>query len=122
MSAPGPQVVNNVKKYRFEIMADGRLAGTAEDRRSGSTTAFLHTVVEPEGKGWGLQAGAVARAGVDTCREERAAVLPFCPFIRGFIQRHPLYDLVPPAPPAVSLLAPAGRAEPFRPAPRRAAR
>jgi hypothetical protein len=38
----------------------------------------------------------LARNALDATRDAGSPVLPFCPFIRGHIQRHPAYlDLVP---------------------------
>jgi uncharacterized protein len=80
---------------RFEALVDGTVAGFAEYRRRGSSVAFTHTVVEPEFEGHGV-GSALARGALDAVRAEGASVLPFCPFIRSWIQRHPDYvDLVP---------------------------
>ena len=74
---------------------DGRAAGFAEYQRSGSTVSFTHTEIDPsfEGRGFG---SILAGGALDATRQQRSSVLPFCPFIRGYIQRHPDYlDLVP---------------------------
>jgi uncharacterized protein len=95
MTARDPLVVDNVKDSRYEVLMDGQVAGVAEYRRRRSTIAFLHTVIDPEWEGRGLGA-ILARSALDASRKKGAAVLPFCPFIRGYIQRHPDYlDLVP---------------------------
>jgi predicted GNAT family acetyltransferase len=93
MSATG--VVDNTAESRFEILADGELAGYAVYRTDGAALAFTHTVVEPrfEGKGIG---SALAAGALNAARERGVPVLPYCPFIRSYIQRHPVYvDLVP---------------------------
>jgi redox-sensitive bicupin YhaK (pirin superfamily)/predicted GNAT family acetyltransferase len=90
-----PQVNNNPDKSRFEIRADGELAGFAEYHRSGHEIAFIHTEIDPRFGGRGL-AGLLARAALDSARAQGLAVLPYCPFIRGWITKHPEYvDLVP---------------------------
>ncbi|GIJ24476.1 GNAT family N-acetyltransferase [Micromonospora lutea] len=90
-----PTVVDNPSAGRFEIVVDGQVAGFAEYRRRKGNVSFTHTVIESdfEGRGLGSQ---LARGALDAVREEGSGALPFCPFIRGYIQRHPEYlDLVP---------------------------
>jgi predicted GNAT family acetyltransferase len=76
--------------------------------------AFIHTVIEPRFEGRGL-GSLLARGALDATREAGFRVLPFCPFIRGYIERHPAYlDLVPAERRAEFTLAPAS-GEPARP-------
>jgi predicted GNAT family acetyltransferase len=71
------------------------VAGFADYRRRGSTISFTHTVIDPSFEGRGL-GSILARGALDAARDAGMAVLPFCPFIRRYIQRHPAYlDLVP---------------------------
>lgn len=88
-------VADNPRASRFEITVDGKVAGFAAYERDGSTVSFTHTEIEPrfEGKGLG---SALARGALDATRAGGRSVLPFCPFIRGYVERHPDYvDLVP---------------------------
>jgi predicted GNAT family acetyltransferase len=88
-------VTDNAEKSRFEIQDGGELAGFAEYHRSGNEIAFIHTEVDPRFEGRGL-AGKLARAALDAAREQGLDVLPYCPFIRAWIGKHPEYtDLVP---------------------------
>jgi predicted GNAT family acetyltransferase len=89
------EVHENPDQSRFEVFADGELAGFAVYRRSPGQLAFVHTEIADAFEGHGL-GSRLATAALDAAREEGAAVLPFCPFIRGFIARHPEYaELVP---------------------------
>jgi uncharacterized protein len=102
-----PQVVDNPGASRFELLVDGEVAGYAEYRRTKSSVAFIHTVIEPAFEGRGL-GSVLARGALDATRAAGSSVLPFCPFIRGYIQRHPAYlDLVPADRRAQFELAPA---------------
>jgi uncharacterized protein len=57
----------------------------------------MHTEVAEKFGGRGL-ASALIRSALDTVRERGGQVLPYCPFVKAFIQKHPDYaDLVPPA-------------------------
>ena len=90
-----PTVVDNPEAGRFEVLVAGEVAGFAEYRRTKAATAFTHTVVDPAFEGRGL-GSVLARGALDATREAGSPVLPFCPFIRGYIRRHPEYvDLVP---------------------------
>ena len=95
MTDSAPVVVDVPAARRFEVLVDGRVAGFAEYRRTSSSVSFTHTVVDAEFEGRGL-GSVLARGALDASREAGLAVLPFCPFIRGSVERHPAYlDLVP---------------------------
>jgi predicted GNAT family acetyltransferase len=89
------KVVDNPEKGRFEIHDGDEVAGFAEYHLHGNEIALLHTEVADRFEGQGL-GGTLARHVLDDARERDRAVLPYCPFIRGWITRHPDYvDLVP---------------------------
>lgn len=90
-----PAVVNDPDGHRYEIRADDQLAGFAEYRtRADGTVVFTHTQIEPAFDGRGL-GGQLARAALDDVRSRGVRVVPRCPFIAGWIERHPDYrDLV----------------------------
>jgi predicted GNAT family acetyltransferase len=82
---------------RFEVRVGGELAGFAEYRRRGDLIAFIHTEVDPAFEGRGLGSSLIVYA-LDSARDAGLSVLPFCPFVRGFVDRHHDYlDLVPAA-------------------------
>ena len=91
----GRRVVDNLAASRFQLLVDGEVAGFADYQRRETTISFTHTVIDSKFKGRGL-GGALARGALDAARDDGSAVLPFCPFIRRYIQRHPAYlELVP---------------------------
>jgi uncharacterized protein len=78
-------------QQRYEARIEGELAGFAQYIRTDELVVFTHTEVDPsyEGKGVG---SALAQFGLDDVRDEgRRRVLPLCPFIKGWIGRHPDY-------------------------------
>ena len=96
MAAPeGVEIVDVAERSRFEIRVDGEVAGYAEYRRRPGLIAFIHTVIDPRFEGRGL-ASELVRAALSEARSDELSVLPFCPFVRGYIARHAAYlDLVP---------------------------
>ena len=81
-------VVDVPEKGRFEIRLGDRVVGLASYHIDGTTMTLPHTEVDPGvgGKGLGttLVAGVLAAA-----RERGLTVLPYCSFVRHYIQQHP---------------------------------
>ncbi|PRY37302.1 GNAT family N-acetyltransferase [Umezawaea tangerina] len=89
-------VVDNVQLHRYEVVHDGALAGYAQYERGEGTITFTHTVIDEAFGGKGL-GSTLVRHVLDDARHAGTAVLPACPFVRGYIGKHPDYlDLVPP--------------------------
>ena len=90
-----PEVRDVPEASRFEISVDGHRAGFTEYRRLPGALAFMHTEIEPEFEGMGLGGTLIAET-LTQARAEGLAVLPYCPFVRDYIERHPTQlDLVP---------------------------
>jgi predicted GNAT family acetyltransferase len=95
VSAPAITVVDAPERGQFEIAVDGRPAGFAAYQRLGKVTALTHTEVDDSFEGQGL-GGRLVSFALDSAREAGLDVLPYCPFVRSYIERHPAYlDLVP---------------------------
>lgn len=93
--ATEPEVKDNPSASRFEVHVDGELAGFAEYKLKTGQISFTHTEVDDRFSGQGL-ASKLVRAALDEVRGRELAVLPFCPYVRGWIAKHPDYvDLVP---------------------------
>ena len=89
------EVTDNPDKARFEILADGELAGFVLYHLRGNEIAFTHTETDDRFRGHGL-ASQLIRTALDNARARHLAVLPYCPFTRGWMEEHPDYaDLVP---------------------------
>jgi predicted GNAT family acetyltransferase len=88
-------VVDNVQLQRYEVVHDGALAGFAEYRRSTGSILFTHTEIDDAFTGKGL-ASTLIKHALNDARGAGVAVLPQCPFVKGYIEKHPEYlDLVP---------------------------
>ena len=86
-------VVNNEAAHRFEARLGDAVAFT-EYRLHDDVMILPHTVVpeEFEGRGVGSQ---LAKASLGYAREQGLQVVPTCPFIAGYITKHPeWHDLV----------------------------
>jgi predicted GNAT family acetyltransferase len=89
------RIVDNSAAGLFEIHVDGVRGGFTEYTRARTTLSLIHTEIDAEFEGRGLGSQLV-RGVLDEARAAGDTVLPFCPFIRAFLGRHPEYlDLVP---------------------------
>ncbi|MCK9875620.1 N-acetyltransferase [Frankia sp. Ag45/Mut15] len=88
-------VIDNPERHRYEARtSDGQVAGFVQYQRRGDRITLVHTEVaaEFEGKGVG---SALAAGSLDDVRAQGLSVVPQCPYIRRYIDRHPSYaDLV----------------------------
>ena len=88
-------VNDNHALHRYEITADGELAGFTVYELRPEIIAFMHTEVDDAWAGHGL-ASILVRCTLDDVRSRGLAVLPYCPFVRSWLERHDDYvDLVP---------------------------
>lgn len=86
---------DNVERGRYEVYADGELAGFADYRLRADRMSLTHTETEPALQGRGL-AGVLIRDALNAARDGGLSVLPYCSYVRSYIERHPEYlDLVP---------------------------
>jgi uncharacterized protein len=91
------EVADNADEDRYEIRVGGELAGFRQYRQRPAGLAFVHTEIDDRFEGQGL-GGQLVSFALNDARSRGLAVLPFCPFVRGYIERHPEYlDLVPAA-------------------------
>jgi predicted GNAT family acetyltransferase/glutaredoxin len=89
-------VVDVPQAHRYELLLDGRRIGLLAYRERRGRIAFTHTQVSPgcEGRGFGSR---LAAGALDDARRQGLVVVPICPFISRYIERHPEYqDLVAP--------------------------
>ena len=86
-------VRDNRAMNRFEADVQGQMAITAYRHSKGIVT-FTHTEVPEALRGAGVAAKLVGGA-LDQVRARGEQVVPECPYVASFIQKHPEYqDLV----------------------------
>ncbi len=87
-------VSENADADRYEIHVDGTLGGFAQYVRRNGRTYFVHTEIDPAFGGRGL-GGQLVKAALDSERAAERPIVPLCPFVKAFVERHPEYqDLV----------------------------
>jgi uncharacterized protein len=92
---PNVSVRDSPDESRYELWVDGALAGVLTYRARPGQLALIHTEVDDEFEGRGL-ASALVQGVLDDLREKGVEVLPFCPYVKGWLTKHPEYvDLVP---------------------------
>ena len=84
----GAVVRDNAAANRYEVFADGELAGFAVYVLAPERVIFIHTEIMPSYQGRGIGDDLVG-AALDDVRRQGKRVIPLCPFVAGYIGRHP---------------------------------
>jgi uncharacterized protein len=92
----GPRMRLNAAQHRYELWLGDERIGLIGYQGPDELRHFLHTEVDPAhgGRGYG---SLLIRAALDEVRSRGAELVPSCPFVRAYLQKHPDdVDLVPP--------------------------
>ncbi|MCW3816921.1 N-acetyltransferase [Micromonospora sp. DR5-3] len=80
------------ERERFEARDEaGKLAGLVTYQLTGNIIAYTHTEVDPEFEGQGV-GSTLARTVMDDARAKGRTVVPICPFLSGWLEKHPEYE------------------------------
>lgn len=91
------EVTENEDKKRFEAQV-GDLTAVMYRYYSDDSIVITHTKVPDELTGQGL-AGHMAKNVLDESRQRGLSVVPVCPYLAAYIERHPEYqDMVKKGP------------------------
>jgi predicted GNAT family acetyltransferase len=85
---------DNPDELRYELLVDGEVVGELRYRLRPDAVALIHTEVPEafEGRGYG---GQLVGGALADLRGRGLKIVPICPFVRAYLQRHPEYgDLV----------------------------
>jgi predicted GNAT family acetyltransferase len=87
--SPMPPVVDNTTAHRLEIV-DGGAVAFLTYRMKGDAVEYLHseTPAELQGRGY---ASALAKFALERDKASGRKVIPTCPFVKTYIERHPEY-------------------------------
>jgi hypothetical protein len=92
---PEIRVTDQPEARRYVIEAGDEQAGLLLYRLEPERIIFTHAEIDPDREGQGLGSQLAAFA-LDDARSRGLEVLPRCPFVESYMQRHPAYtDLVP---------------------------
>jgi len=80
-------IVHNEAQKRFELNIDGELA-LVDYIKSSQRIIFTHTEVPVALEGQGI-GSKLAKHVLQFSKDNDLKVQPMCPFIRGYIQKHP---------------------------------
>lgn len=85
------QVRDDQDASRYEIEVGGQMVGAAYYKRFDDHIVFTHTEVDEAHQGEGL-ASDLVRFALDDARGAGLRVVPLCPYVRSWLQRHPDYQ------------------------------
>ncbi len=79
-------------KHRFEARdIDGAMIGMVTYQLSDAIIAYTHTEVSPGHEGEGI-GGRLARVVMDDARQRGRTVVPICPYLSKWLEKHTEYD------------------------------
>lgn len=84
------EVQHNPAHKRFEIIIDEHL-NIVEYILVGDRIIFTHTEVHPSLEGKGI-ASLLAKTGLEYAKTHHLNVVPLCPYVAGYMKRHPAYQ------------------------------
>ncbi|HEU5158249.1 MAG TPA: GNAT family N-acetyltransferase [Streptosporangiaceae bacterium] len=91
-NTPAETVADNAAMDRYEIKTDGQVLGFAAYRtRPDGAVVFTHTEIDGAHEGQGL-GSRLARGALEDIQAAGGSVVPRCPFIKGYIDRHPEFQ------------------------------
>jgi uncharacterized protein len=86
------EITNNTDEHRYEAHVDGAFAGAAYYKLHDGVIEFDHTEVDDSFEGQGVGSGLARGALDDVRRDGSRKVVATCPFVKGWIGKHPDYE------------------------------
>ena len=87
-------VRDNPTELRYELLDGDTVIGLIRYRLEPGAVALIHTEIEPAHEGHGLGSELV-KGALDDLRGRGLRLVPICPYVRSWLERHPEYaDLV----------------------------
>jgi hypothetical protein len=82
-------VTINSEDQRFEAFIGDEIV-FIDYRRARNRLTLLHTDVPPTLEGHGI-GSAMVKAALEYAKAEHLEILPICPFVKGYLRKHPEY-------------------------------
>ena len=76
---------------RYVVEVDGKVAGYTVYHIRGGRHFFVHTEIKLRFGGHGV-GSVLARYALDDVKAKGGMIIPICPFIRAFVDKHPEYE------------------------------
>lgn len=90
------EVKDNPAEERFEVHDGDALAGYLAYEQLDDAVVLIHTEIDKAYEGRGLGSVLVRRT-LEQLRERGTKVVPLCPFVKSYLDRHPEYaDVLAP--------------------------
>jgi uncharacterized protein len=86
------EVRDNPAAEQWELLVDGELAVFAAYHDHGNRRTFTHTETRDGFEGKGL-ASQLAKVAIEDAQARGLEINPVCPFVRGWLDRHPEYGV-----------------------------
>jgi uncharacterized protein len=87
-------VRDNPTELRYELVDGETVVGLIRYRLEPGAMALIHTEIEPAYEGQGL-ASELVQGALEDLRNRGLRLIPICPYVRSWLERHPEYaDLV----------------------------
>jgi predicted GNAT family acetyltransferase len=83
-------ITDNAEAHQYEARVGAELAAIAQYRLRDDRVVFVHTEVFPRWKSKGI-ASRLVRAALDDVVARGLMITPLCPFVSGYLRRHPQY-------------------------------
>jgi predicted GNAT family acetyltransferase len=83
------EVAGAPDRDRYELSIDGEVVGYSTYRARPGLIAFVHTEVDE-------RCDRLIRFALEDARARGLEVLPFCPFVNAFIERHREFEALVP--------------------------
>jgi NAD+ kinase len=83
-------VVDSFEESRYEVILGGEVAGMLHYRRHSGGVDLMHTEIDQAFEGRGL-ASRLAAGALQDARSRATPVVVTCPFVSGYLDRHPEY-------------------------------
>ena len=92
------EFVDRTHAHRFELQSGDEVLGFIAYRLACEVMTLVHTEVDPAHGGQG-HAATLVRGALDDTRARGFTVVPACPYVATYIDKHPEYaDLVASSP------------------------
>ena len=85
-----PQVTRDAARSRYVLSVGGQEAGHLQYEERGGAVALVHTEVDETRQEKGL-GSTLVQGALDDLRDRQARIVPECPFVRRWLERHPDY-------------------------------